>query len=149
VDSNFKSHIDELHPKLERLRAMVPVTVSSLPTNAPKRAVYLFSEGAAHLYAGRTNRLRARLREHATLSSDHNSASFAFLLARHETGMTKLSRKKCMTDNQFRAAFDRAKERLRKADIRYVEERDPTRQALLEIYIAVAQKAQHNSFENH
>ena len=73
----------------------------------------------------------------------------AVLLARYETGMNKLSRKKCMTDSHFRAAFDRAKERLRKADVRYVEERDPTRQALLEIYIAVAQKAQHNSFENH
>jgi predicted GIY-YIG superfamily endonuclease len=149
VDSTFKSHVEELHPKLKQLRAMAPVTVSTLPADAPKRAVYLFSEGAKHLYAGRTNRLRARLREHAALSSDHNSASFAFLLARHETSMTKLSRKKCMTDNHFRAAFDRAKERLRKANVRYVEERDPTRQALLEIYIAVAQKAQHNSFENH
>lgn len=149
MDSTFKAHVDELHPKLEKLKKMAPVTVSTLPANAPERAVYLFSEGGTHLYVGRTNRLRARLREHAALGSDQNSASFAFLLARDETGMQKLPRKNCMQDGRFRAAFDRAKERLRKAEVRYVEECDPTRQALLEIYVAVVQKARHNSFENH
>lgn len=149
MDSTFKSHIDELHPKLEQLIAMAPVTVSTLPADAPQRAVYLFSEGAKHLYAGRSNRLRARLREHAAMSSDHNSASFAFLLAREETGLKNLSRKKCMEDAGFLSAFKRAKQRLGRADVRYVEESDPTRQALLEIYVAVANNAQHNSFDNH
>ena len=34
-------------------------------------------------------------------------------------------------------------------DIRYVEEADPVRQALLEIYVALASGAEQNSFDNH
>jgi hypothetical protein len=38
---------------------------------------------------------------------------------------------------------------VREMDVRFVEERDPLRQALLEIYVAVSLKTLNNSFENH
>ncbi len=34
-------------------------------------------------------------------------------------------------------------------DVRYVKESDPLRQALLEMYVAIALQTPHNSFENH
>jgi predicted GIY-YIG superfamily endonuclease len=149
VDSRFKAHVKALHPKFDLLMAMTPVAVDMLPAGLPKRAVYLLSERRRNLYAGRTNRLRSRLREHGAPASDGNSASFAFLLAREATGMKRHKRKDCSNDQGFCVAFERAKARIRAMKVRYVEETDPTAQALLEIYVALATRARHNSFENH
>ena len=49
----------------------------------------------------------------------------------------------------FAEAFIAAKARIRKMDLRFVEETDPFRQALLEMYAAVALKTPHNDFETH
>ena len=54
-----------------------------------------------------------------------------------------------MEDEDFKKAFEDAKERIRKMDFRYVEETDPTRQALLEIYCAVVLGTPYNSFKTH
>lgn len=50
---------------------------------------------------------------------------------------------------KFRSAFKRAKTRIRNMEVRYVAEKDPTRQALLEIYVAVMLRARYNDFDNH
>lgn len=132
---------------------MEPVTLAALPKGIPERGVYLFSEGDCHLYAGRSNRLRARLQGHGRNS--HFTATFAFLLARIKTDNLRASykpegsRADLLRNRKFKAAFDRARERIRRMNIRYVEEADPTRQALLEIYIALASGTEHNSFDNH
>ena len=34
-------------------------------------------------------------------------------------------------------------------DVRFIEEADPVRQALLEMYVAVALETRHNNFKNH
>ena len=47
------------------------------------------------------------------------------------------------------AAFDAAKARVRAMEFRYVEEADPIRQAVLEIYCAVALETPYNDFDNH
>jgi hypothetical protein len=49
----------------------------------------------------------------------------------------------------FGAAFIEAKRRVAKMDIRYVEEAEPIKQALLEIYVATALGTRYNDFENH
>ena len=82
MNDAFRQHVESLHPSFERLMAMRPVKVYALPKEMPKRGIYLFSDGDSHLYVGRTNRLRKRLSEHCRKGSTHNSASFAFLLAR-------------------------------------------------------------------
>ncbi|MDD1638507.1 MAG: hypothetical protein LUQ56_10310 [Methylococcaceae bacterium] len=46
-------------------------------------------------------------------------------------------------------AFTDAKARLRAMNIRVVEECNPLRQALLEMYVAVALAATYNDFDNH
>ncbi|MFN7263885.1 MAG: hypothetical protein ACK5T5_03010, partial [Phenylobacterium sp.] len=49
----------------------------------------------------------------------------------------------------FKAAFDAAKAKVRAMEFRYVEETDPIRQSVLEIYCAVALETPFNDFDNH
>src|SRR5664280_2380697 len=97
------------------------------------------------LYVGRSNALRARYGRHCLAGATHRQAAFAFLLARETTGRTVAayrtgedSRAGLMLDPQFAAAFSAAKQRIREMEYRYVEEADQNRQALPEIYCAVA-----------
>jgi len=155
VNRGFKRFIDSLEPAFKQLVDMKPVRADALPPDTPRAGIYLFSERGRHLYVGRTNRLQARLLEHGRESSSHNSAPFAFRLARPATGRDKRrhqpsgSRADLERDPAFRKEFLRQKRRVRKMDVRYVEERNARRQALLEIYVAVVLKTPHNQFETH
>lgn len=128
-------------------------TVRTLPKDMPSAGIHLFSEAGRPLYVGRTNNLRKRLQYHTR--NNHNQATFAFLLARHKTGRLKASypprgsRKDLLTDPEFRAAFDAARKRICRMDVQFVEEADPIRQALLEVYAALEPRAEYNNFDNH
>ena len=83
-------------------------------------------------------------------------AAFAFRLARHATGRLEAtyksgdgSRSALVLEPAFASAFANAKAQIREMDLRYVEESDPVRQALLEVYVALAVEAKHNDFDNH
>jgi len=150
----FLTAIEQLEPKFQQLVTMAPVRYGAISVPVPDRGIYLFSEGHDHLYVGRTNRLRGRLRDHCSPGGDHNKATFAFFLARHETGRratyTKSgSRKELCLDSIFGPTFTRAKERVSRMDIRFVEEGNATSQALLEIYVATVLGARYNDFDNH
>jgi hypothetical protein len=67
---------------------MPPLHDGTLPIKMPKSGVYLFTESGKHLYVGRSNRLRARYSLHCRPGSHHNQATFAFQLARENTGRT-------------------------------------------------------------
>ena len=54
-----------------------------------------------------------------------------------------------MGEHQFRAAFEGAKARIREMDVRFVDEADPLRQTLLEIYAAVSLATPYNDFNTH
>jgi len=62
---------------------------------------------------------------------------------------TKGSRVALSSDSEFGPAFLEAKRRIREMQVRYVEECDPLRQALLEIYVAVVLKTPYNDFNTH
>jgi len=149
--------IEKLPPSLERLMAMVPVTIATLPPvgTMPKSGIYWLSEGSASIYVGRSRRIRERLQEHVRPSSGHNQASFAFLLAREVTGRLDAtykavgSRANLLTEVPFGAAFAQAKERIRMMDLRFVEETHPVCQCLLEVYVATVVKARCNDFDSH
>jgi hypothetical protein len=155
MNPEFARLIEALEPKFQTLMAMAPVNYKTLPQDLPKRAVYLLSEGMRHLYVGRTNHLRQRLRGHCVPSSSQHSATFAFLLARNETDRTKRSysqsgsRAGLLRDEVFAGAFREAKLRVADMDLRFVEEQDPRSQALLEIYAATALATPCNDFDNH
>lgn len=155
MDACFRELIDSLEPQFRRLVAMTPVKYGSLPRHIPSRGIYLFSDGQRHLYVGRTNRLRQRLQNHCRPSGTHFTATFAFRIARQDTGRVRAtyrkagSREALTNDPEFAEAFEAAKRRVATMDIRFVDEPDPTRQALLEIYAATVLGAPYNDFENH
>lgn len=155
MNEQFKQHVESLHPKFEKLIQSIPFTFSTLPKELPKAGVYLFTEGESHLYVGRTNGLRKRLQQHCRASSSHNSSPFAFRLARERQGVLKAtyktegSRTALIQDAAFAEAFVISKARLREMTIRVVEEGEPLRQALLEMYVALALDAKYNDFDNH
>lgn len=154
---SFSQYVESLHPLFERLIEMPPVTIATLPKNAPSQCIYLFSEAGRHPYVGRTRRqsLRQRLRQHSINSAQHNQAVFAFKLAREVTGhlepgyTAKDSRVALAADPEFAKAFAQAKIRIRQMELRYVAEADPLRQTLLEIYVAVLLKTPYNDFDTH
>jgi len=156
MDAKFLSHVEALKPQLSRLFAMEPVTPESLPTKMFKKGIYLLSEGDDHLYVGRSNDLKKRIGRHSNPGATHGMAAFAFRLAREATGNLKATYKKgegsrstLMEDEKFVAAFDSAKARIRRMSLRFVEEIDPVRQALLEIYVATVLSTPYNDFDNH
>ena len=153
MDPRFSGLVETQAPKLEQLLAMPPMQYGQLPVRMPEKGVYLFSAGRKHLYIGRSNVLRKRFYRH--FQSRHG-ATFAFLLARKETGRIERSYKRgensregLMKDPAFNSAFLAAKLKMRDMNYRYVEEADQVRQALLEIYCAVVLKTPFNDFGTH
>ena len=157
MHSTFSQYVESLHALFERLIEMSPVTIATLPKDAPSQCIYLFSDAGRHLYVGRTRRqsLRQRLRQHSINSAQHNQAVFAFKLAREATGHLEPgytandSRASLAANPEFKQAFAEAKTRIRKMELRYVAEADPLRQTLLEIYVAVVLKTPYNDFDTH
>ncbi len=155
MNEKFRQFVEFLEPSYQRLMRMEPVSVLSLPGDVPRSGIYLFSEEGAHLYVGRTNRLRQRLQEHCRPSSTHNSATFAFRLAREATGQIQASYReegsRSVLEQQpaFQEAFATAKNRVSQMQVRFVGEPEPMRQALLEIYVSVCLGTPYNDFDNH
>jgi hypothetical protein len=152
----FSSLVEGLNAKFEQLVGMTPISAGRFPTNMPSRGVYLFSEGANYLYVGRSNNIRGRYGRHCNAGATHRMAAFAFRLAREQTGRIQPtyksgegSRKHLAADKVFAPAFGDAKRRIREMDFRCVEESDPKRQCLLEIYCAVVLNTAYNDFDNH
>ena len=155
MNIQFKKLIDGLEPAFQRMKAMKPMDITNLPKDMPSAGIYALYESGRPMYIGRSNRMRLRLQEHCRPSSNHNKAAFAFRLAREDTGninatySSKGSRAMLEEDPVFRKSFDQAKKRVRAMKVKYVSEKDPLRQYLLEIYIWLSTKAKYNDFDTH
>ena len=140
MHDKFRAYTEALHPKFETLMGVIPVTTGTLPREIKGAGVYMFSENGRHLYVGRTRNVRSRYGQHTRTGTGHNNAPFAFKLARETTGILKstyksdeTSRANLMFNSDFLGAFNAALARMRAMEFRFVEEKDPTRQCLLEI----------------
>jgi hypothetical protein len=155
VDARFAALVESLEPTFQRLMQMAPVNAERLPRVMPKQGIYLFSDDGTHLYVGRSDNIRRRIALHCRIGSQHNQATFAFRMARSETGRTQAaytssgSRSQMAKDAVFGPVFTASKARIRILDLRFVEEVDPTRQALLELYVATVLETPYNDFANH
>lgn len=152
----FAKVVESLHPSFEKLVDSQPVINGAFPKRMPGEGVYLFAESGKYLYVGRTGNIKNRYGGHTRPSSGHNSAPFAFKLAREATGRLNRaygkgpdSRDSLMLNAEFVQAFSDAKKRIRQMEFRYVEEQDDTRQALLEAYCCIVLQTPYNDFENH
>jgi hypothetical protein len=152
VNKKFRDIVDVLEGQWQTLLMTVPVNANDVPNDTPVGGVYLFSEHGVHLYTGRTKRrIALRIRYHFSTARD---SPFAWLLARKATGMRATyrpsgSRRALLDDPTFEAEYERAKEQIRRMHVRWVHEPDPLRQALLEIYVAIASQARYNDFDTH
>lgn len=155
MHKRFAAVAAQLDSSCRQLLAIRPTKPLGLPPDVPRAGFYLLSEGRRHLYVGRSNRIRKRLSNHCRPSATYKMAAFAFRLAREDTGRLKAtyrpegSRADLMKDPAFVAAFGAAKARIREMDVRVVAEADPVRQAILEVYVAVALGTQYNDFDTH
>ena len=149
---SFSELIAGFPDKYGSLMAQEPVRFEGLPKKGPVGGgIYVFSDGDRILYVGRTKQsIRSRLRAHYKA----DDAPLAWLIARKEENRQATyrkgeSRKALLNEESFRAAFDDARERVEKLGIRFVEEPDPWKQALFEIYVAAESGAEYNDFDTH
>ena len=155
MNETFRQGMESLEPSFRRLVEMPPAKPAKPPKSMPKAGVYLLSEGDSHLYVGRSRDIKRRIARHCRPGATHRMAAFAFKLAREATGRMSATYKKqgsradLMSDPTFKAAFDLAKKRIGEMDLRFVEESDPIRQAVLEIYVAVNLQTPYNDFDTH
>ncbi|MNU65202.1 GIY-YIG catalytic domain protein [compost metagenome] len=155
MHDTFRTFTENLHPKFEALMRMAPAK-GVLPYEVRGSGIYLFSEEGRHLYVGRTRDVRRRYGQHSRPSSKHNTAPFAFKLAREATGILLADytaggrgRVALSAEAEFSAAFATALARVRNMEFRFVEEPDPTRQCLLEVYVSVVHSTPYNDFDTH
>ncbi|WOH82144.1 GIY-YIG nuclease family protein [Bradyrhizobium sp. BEA-2-5] len=150
MNPKFREAVDSLHPTFERLIAAAPHVKDG---KLPKQGVYLFIENGKAMYAGRSNTIPRRLRQHTSPGSQTNQAALATLIARKELGLPvdyrKGARERLLANHEFMTAFRRAKTRVSAMEFRAVEETDQTRQALLEIYCAITLDTPFNDFGTH
>ena len=152
MDPKFVTLTERLEPLSVQLRTMAPVAWEQIPRKSPVKGIYVFGEQSKHLYIGRSNDIRRRYKEHTLPGSRINDAPFAVLLTRETTGINPayggdFVRKKLHLHQPFMAAFKEAKQRISLMEFRYVEESDPIRQTLLEVYCAIVMETRYNSFE--
>ena len=121
----------------------------------PESGIYVFYEKGKAIYVGRSKGLKERIQQHSRPSSMHNSASFAFRIAkeewaRHHKDSKYGTRKDLESAPGFRRIFDKARDRVARMKIRVVDIKDPVTQALFEIYAALELKTtKYNDFDTH
>ncbi|HWR51343.1 MAG TPA: GIY-YIG nuclease family protein [Bryobacteraceae bacterium] len=156
MNTDFQNAISGLEGKCAMLLAMQPVAVAEAKGIGSVAGVYLLSQGTKHLYVGRSNNIRRRLRLHC--QGARNQAPLAKQLAMlhlSQAGVPlpsayrKGNKEFYGTDPQFCRAFKNAKVTVASSSVRFVEEREPVAQALLEIYVALAMKTPFNDFDVH
>ncbi len=149
----FKELTDKLPTLLKQLIDS-PLRPCNHLGNVPAHGIYVFYEQGTPIYVGRSNRMKARIQEHKRPSSTHNSASFAFNLARDlakEQGVNTdiITRENLENDPCFKKFFSEAKERVSQMSVRYIEIDDSVLQSVFEIYCHLALKTEYNDFDTH
>lgn len=120
-----------------------------------KSGIYIFYEidnnNEIPIYVGRTNKIRDRIQYHTRMSSQSDSASFAFILAKSKFGETNLTRKELEKVQKFIEIFNEQKKRLNKCMFRCIEMENDILQTMFEPYLAykLGTYPINNTFENH
>ena len=120
------------------------------------QGIYVFYENEIPLYVGRTGRkgrFKTRLLEHGRPSSGHNTATFAFLIAKEKAREHKIDLEKSRDilekDSEFKKLFLEAKERVSNMKIKVIEIDEPITQTLFEVYAALELETQYNEWGTH
>ena len=150
MKGEFTEIINKFPAWLDRLQKSAALSRNQLH-DIPDQGIYVFyDDKGLPLYVGRSDRMRKRLLMHGRPSAGHESATFAFMLAREDMGNpgTK-SRKELQVDKEFSKRYFVKKEEVSKMKVRVIEIIDPAEQALFEIYAALELQTPYNVWENH
>lgn len=160
----IKNMTDELNKEFNDLVIHLPNLLEELlnsdlrPWNAldniPESGVYVFFENGRPIYVGRSNRMRSRLKEHGRQSSTHNSAPFAFNIAKKEAKRkgieVNIHRGELEKIQAFAELFSHAKDRVSKMSVRVIPIDNPLLQTLFEVYASLSLKTnEYNDFDTH
>jgi len=153
MNNEFTELVDQLPSLLEQLLNS-PLKPWGNLGSLPQKGIYVFFERGHPVYVGRTSRMGDRIKEHGRPSSTHNTAPFAFNLAkkaakRKEIDLSK-QRGELGKDPTFAKLFSEAKERVSRMSVRVIEIDDPIIQTLFEVYASIALKTtKYNDFDTH
>jgi len=159
MKSLFDERLKRIKTQFRKLEAQAPG--HNRDQKIPKtQGVYVFYEKSKAMYVGRSRNLARRIGcHHWGEKSSSVQSSFAVLVAQKELEnkgikLEKYKHKKDSPDYYkkrpcFVEAFDKAKKRVAKMTVCWIEQEYPTDQALLEIYAAVVLNAPYNNFDTH
>jgi hypothetical protein len=149
-------HVDKKMNELMKTLLDAPLLSRDNLKDIPLNGLYVFYENDKPIYVGISgkNRMKKRIMGHGRKSGGHNSATFAFNIAKKEAeknGLnTKEKRYKLEKIFEFANLYTLAKERVSKMKVRVIEINDPYCRAFFEIYAAlVLNTTEYNSFETH
>jgi hypothetical protein len=151
VNAQFKKIIGTLPDLMEKLNKSQMYERDDTDS-FPEKGIYVFFEDGKALYVGRSDRMKERVREHGRRSSGHNSATFAFLLAKEIAGKKinlSQNRKDVEKDPEFKQIYEKMKKRVKKMQIKVVDVSDPVEQTFFEVYAALELKTPYNEWRNH
>ena len=120
----------------------------------PKSGIYVFYENGNPMYVGRTNNMKDRIMTQGRRGSNHNSAQFAFLMAREvaeKKGIDVIgrTRSELERDPTFKDLFIQSKIRVSKMSIRLVSVEDQIKQAIFQVYLSMELNTPFNDFNTH
>lgn len=152
MNAEFQKIIDTLPARMVTLNNS-PLYARSDSRQFPHKGIYVFFEEGQPLYVGRSDSMKNRIQQHSRPSSGHNSASFAFILAKEivkksGTDVTQ-SREGLEQDPVFGRIYLTMKERVWKMQIRVVSIEDPIEQTFFEVYAALELKTPYNEWGTH
>ena len=137
----FQKIVDQMEPLLRTLEKSDGFIIENGIGPLPEKGVYVFYEDGKPIYVGRSNRMRARIREHAAESSRHESATFAYKLlldAIGEPGGHSSSRTRKEIQASYSQEYQRQRQRIRRMELRAVQIENQRVQSVFEIYAIIA-----------
>jgi len=120
----------------------------------PQKGIYVFYEAGKPIYTGRSNSVKQRINQHCRPSSGHNSATFAFIIAKREASKKgvniNVTRSQLEANPTFTRLYLKAKERVSKMPVRVIQIDDPIMQTLFEVYAVMCLNTkEYNDFDTH
>jgi predicted GIY-YIG superfamily endonuclease len=153
MNKEWNDYINRMPSLLEQLTSQ-PLRPWNDRGILPPKGVYVFYENEKPIYTGRTNSMRRRLNQHSNPSSGHNSATFAFNIAKREAtkrGMdVQMTRSQLQADPAFSELYRQAKARVSRMPVKVIEINNSIVQTLFEVYAVMClDTREYNDFDTH